>query len=128
MNSEISMSEELYNTDFCFPRYDLYDKDKNYDYSQKFYGFDCNIGSFCCYANRENILKIILIAKKYELEDIFLSKMFNKNNLLNFKAKSNEQLRKENNIHDDYPVIFWFHRGYNTYIKDGVLLKDYLKL
>ncbi len=128
MDYEFAMSDELYKTDFCFPRYDLYDKEKNYDYSQKFYAFDCNIGTFCCLANKENILKIIGIAKKYNLENLFLEKMFNKISLLNFKTMSNEEFRKENNIHDDYPVVFWFQRGYNHYIKDGVYLKDYLKL
>lgn len=62
MEKEFAMRDELYNTDFCFPRCDLYNKSKNYDYSQKFYAFDCNIGSFCCYAIRENILRIVKIA------------------------------------------------------------------
>jgi len=128
MEREFAMKDELYKTDFCFPRYYLYDKEKNYDYSQKFYAFDCNIGTFCCLATTENILKIISIAKKYNLEDLFLGKMFNKMSLLNFKTKSNEELRKENNVPDDYPIVFWFYRGYNLDIKDGVHLKDYLKL
>ena len=128
MNSEFAMRDELYNTDFCFPRYMLYDKEMNYDYTQKFYAFDCNIGTFCCLATKENILKIISIAKKYNLEDLFLEKMFNKMSLLNFKAKSNEELRKEYNVPDDYPIVFWFYRGYNVDIKNGVYLKDYLKL
>ncbi len=128
MQQEIQMQEELYNTDFCFPRYKLFDNEKNYDYSQKFYAFDCNIGSFCCYANRENIIKIVEIAKKYNLENIFLGKMFNKTSLLEFKQKSVEEIRIKENIPNDFPVIFWFYRGYNTPIVDGVLLKDYLEL
>ena len=98
MDCEFAMRDELYNTDFCFSRHDLYDKEKQYDYSQKFYAFDCNIGSFCCYVDNENIIKIIDIAKKYNLEDIFLGKTFNMLSLLNFKNKSNEELRKENKI------------------------------
>lgn len=128
MDSEFKMQEELYSTDFCFPRYDLYDKEKNYDYSQKFYAFDCNIGTFCCYANRENILKIIEIAEKYGLENIFLTKMFNKTSLLEFKQKTVDEIRLTQNIPNDFPVVYWFYRGYNVPIKDGVLLKDYLNL
>ena len=126
MDCEFAMRDELYNTDFCFSRQDLYDKEKQYDYSQKFYGFDCNIGSFCCYVDDKNIIKIIDIAKKYNLEDIFLEKTFNMLSFLNFKNKSNEELRKENKIPDDFPVIFWFHRGYNSFIKDPLYLKDYI--
>ena len=128
MEQEIQMQEELYKTDFCFPRYDLFDKEKNYDYSQKFYAFDCNIGSFCCYANRENIIKIVEIAKKYNLENIFFGKMFNKTSLLNFKQKSVEEIRIKENIPNDFPVVFCFYRGYNTPAVDGVYLKDYLEL
>lgn len=128
MEQEIEMQEELYKTDFCFPRYKLFDIENNYDYNQKFYAFDCNIGSFCCYAKRENILKIVEIAKKYNLENIFLGKMFNKTSLLNFKQKSIEEIRKEQNISNDIPVIFWFYRGYNIPVVDGVYLKDYLEL
>jgi hypothetical protein len=128
MEQEFAMQKELYNSDFCFPRYDLFDKEKNYDYTQKFYAFDCNIGTFCCYAKIENVLKIIEIAKKYNLESLFLNKSFNKSQLLNFKQTPNEELLKKYNLPNDYPVIFWFLRGYNIPVANEVYLKDYLEL
>jgi hypothetical protein len=128
MEQEQMMQEELYKTDFCFPIYNLNDIQKDYDYTQKFYAFDCNIGSFCCYANKENILKIIEIAKKYNLEDLFLNKSFNKMRLLNFKQKTNKEYLKEYNLPENSPVIFWFLRGYNIPIIDAIYLRDYLEL
>lgn len=128
MESEYAMKEELYNTDFCFPHSELIFNFQKYDYTQKFYAFDCNVGKFCCYANRENILKIIEIAKKYDLENLFLTKSFNKTRLVEFKQKTNADLLKEQHLSDDYPVIFWFMRGYNSHGKNDVNLKDYLEL
>ena len=29
-------------------------------------------------------------------------------------------------VPDAFPVIFWFHRGYNSFIKDPLYLKDYI--
>jgi hypothetical protein len=127
MDAEFAMRDELYNSDFCFSRQDLFDKEKNYDYTQKYYAFDCNIGSFCCLAEKENILKIIEIAKKYKLEDIFLNKMFDKISLLKFKINSIEEIKKHYGITGDLPAVFWFYRWYNMDIR-GQLLKDYLEL
>lgn len=125
---ELAMLDELYKTNFCFPRYDLYDTEKNYDYSKKFYAFDCGIGSFCCYAEKENIFKIIDIATKYKLEDIFLEKSFDKTLLLNFKQQNLEEIRKIYNCPNDHPVVFWFKRGYNEYLINSVSLRQYLEL
>ena len=124
MELEFTMQDELYNSDFCFPRYDLYDREKNYDYSQKFYAFDCNIGTFCCYANNENILKIIEV----NLEDLFLNKSFNKQKLLDFKSNTVRVIRIIDEIPENYPVVFWFYRGYDVLGVNEVLLKDYLSL
>jgi hypothetical protein len=128
MENEFAMQVELFKTDFCFSRYDLYDKEKNYDYSQKFYAFDCNIGGFYCYATKENLLKIVDIAKKYNLEDLFLNKTFNKINLLNFKCMTNNDLRQKKGLSDDYPVIFYFLRGCNYSLDYNAKLKEYLEL
>lgn len=128
MEKEFAMQDELFKTDFCFSRYDLYDNKKNYDYSQKFYAIDCNIGGFYCYATKENLLKIVDIAKKYNLENLFLNKTFNKINLLNFKCMTNNELRQKKGLPDDSPVIFYFLRGYNYSLDHSANLKDYLEL
>jgi len=126
MNCEFAMREELYNTDFCFSRSSLYDHENKYDFTQKFYAFDCNVGSFCCYANRENIYKIINVAKKYNLEDLFLYKSFDKNKLYEFKNNSVDELKKKYDLSDNFPLIFWFSRR-PLFITD-VYLKAYLEL
>ena len=118
MNNEFAMREELYNTDFCFPRYKLYDSEHNLDLTQKFYIFDCNVGSFCCYANKENIYKIIDVAKKYKLESLFVYKSFDKNKLFEFKNESLDKLKKKDNLPNDFPVFFWFCR--NSLLKTDV--------
>jgi hypothetical protein len=128
MNLEFEMREELYNTNFCFSRQDLFDKEKNYDYAKKFYAFDCGIGSFCCYAEKENIIKIIEIAKKYNLEELFLNKAFNKNTLLEFKTKNIHEILKNYNLSDNMPVIFWFSRPYYFDNDKMSYVKDYLQL
>lgn len=40
--------------------------------------------------------------------------MINKTSLLDFKQKSVEEIRIKENIPNNFPVIFWFYRGYNT--------------
>jgi hypothetical protein len=124
MDTEFAMREELYSTDFCFPRYDLYNPDYKYDLTQKFYIFDCGVGNFCCYADEENIQKIINVAKKYKLEDLFLNKSFSKNALIEFKNKTVDELRKKENLGEDFPVVFYFRR--NLLFVTDIYLKDYL--
>ncbi len=125
MEEQLLMREELYNSDFCFPLHKIFSKN-NIDLTKKIYGFDCNIGSFCCYANKENIYKIINIAKKYELENLFLHSSFDKNELLEFKMKTIEELNKDKLFPNDIPVIFWFLRS--RIREKEVYLKDYLNL
>ena len=126
MDVEFAMRTELYDSDFCFPNYKLYNSEHDLDLTQKFYGFDCNVGSFCCYADKENIHKIIDVAKKYELEILFLYKSFNKYSLLEFKTKTIDELRKKNDLPTNFPVIFWFNRRPSS--KTDVYLKNYLDL
>lgn len=123
MEYEFAMRDELYNSDFCFPESYLLSFNNNIDITKKYYGFDCGVGSFCCFANKENIYKILNVAKKYDCQDLFLNKYFNKNSLLKFKSKTIDELRKNDNSNYKFPVIFWFKRSYAI---DDIRLKDYL--
>jgi len=138
MESEFKMREELEATDFVFNRTTLYEKinESDDDYNKKWFLFDCNIGSFCCEATKENIIKIMEIAKKYGHEGIFLFKACRKDELDDFEKKTVEELKEKNKklflnsekFDHRFPVMLTWMRSYNYYgnKNDLIEVKDFL--
>jgi hypothetical protein len=126
-NIEQLLKEELFKTDYCFSTFDLFNNPDKFDNTKKLYGFSLIIGNFLCYANDDNLHKIIKTAQKYNLDYLFLNTVFHTKDLLTFNKENIKKIKKIYLLPDNLPPIFWFTRAKKVNRDTMLILKDYLE-
>lgn len=127
MSNIEELKKELFKSGYCFSTFELFNNPEKYDKTKKLYGFSLIIGNFLCYANDDNLHKIIKTAQKYNLDYLFLNTVFNTKNLITFNKENTEKIKKIYSSPENYPPIFWFVRANKFNNETMINIKDYLE-